>query len=273
VDRDASVTKSNCRLCGKIDYTHIRIKNGFHLERCRSCSLVQITDDMSAVRLEELYDQAFFEEVYDWQHEGRGKRIAYEKLDDRLDEIERLVSGRGKMLEVGCAFGYFLDTARSRGWQTRGIELGDHAARFAREELELDVQTMSIEQAEFGPGEFDVIALWDVLEHLEDPLEQFRRLGQMLKKDGIVAFNTPDVDSAIARLQGRYWRNFVPPIHITYFGPRSIQRLLALTGFEPVEITVALPRERLLKQLRLYDLLRRWGVSDKLLVFARKSGD
>jgi hypothetical protein len=167
VDRDARVTKANCRLCGETDYGLIRVKNEFHLERCRTCSLVQVTDDLSAVHFEDLYDQAFFEEVYDWQHESRGKRIADEKFDDRLDDIEQLASGRGKMLEVGCAFGYFLDAARSRGWQTRGIE-----------------------QAEF----------------------------------------------------------------------------------EPVEITVALLREKLLKRLHVYDLLPRWGVSDELLVFARTSG-
>jgi SAM-dependent methyltransferase len=150
--------------------------------------------------------------------------------------------------------------------------LGDYAARFAREELKLDVQTLPVERAEFAPGEFDVIALWDVLEHLDDPLGQFRRLRRILRKGGIMCFNTPDIDSYMARLQGPLWRNFLPPIHITYFGRRSARRLLDLAGFEPIELSVALPRERLLKRLRLYDLLRRWRFSDKLLVFARTIG-
>jgi len=264
------MSEVNCRLCGCAEYHPVRKKSGFHLERCADCSLVQITDDLSKLRLEDLYDRSFFEAYYDWQHEGRGKAIAYDKLEGRLDAIEQLVPCRGEMLEVGCAFGYFLDAARSRGWKTRGIELGDYAARFAREQLKLDVQTVPIERVEFSPGEFDVIALWDVVEHLNDPVDSLLRLQRMLKDDGLIAFNTPNVDSYLTRLQGGFWRNFVPPIHITYFGPRSVRRLLERTGFDPVQITVALPRERLLKRLHLYNLLRRLRASDKLLVFARK---
>jgi len=263
-------TKRPCRICGHTEYSLFAVKNGFHLERCGRCSLVQVTDDLSTVCLADYYKEDFFTDTYSWQHEPKGQRLMYEKANYRLGEIEKFKPGKGTLLEVGCSFGFFLDAARTRGWTTVGVELGEYAARYAQEQLGLEVHCGMVRGCKLPFGQFDVVALWDVIEHLDDPVAELNHMHALLKSEGLLVFNTPDVDGYVRRLQGLRWRCFIPPIHLTNFGPRSMEALLEKTQFRILLRTVALPREALLQKLRLFWLLKKLQFSDKMLVFAQK---
>lgn len=258
-----------CRICGGTDYSPVSDINGFRIQRCVNCTLVQITDDLSQVDLKSVYSDDNFEFLA-WQHDGKGKTIAYEKLYHRLDEIEKYRPNKGEMLEIGCAFGYFLDAARSRGWTPTGVEIAEQPARFAREKLNLPIQCCWFKDAELPEGHFDVVAMWDALEHFDDPAAELLHAHKLIRDGGLLAFNTPDVDSFIRKLQGSRWRNFIPPQHITYFNVAATKELFRRTGFRPLWFSVALPREALLKKLHLYDLLVRIKLSDKMFVIAEK---
>lgn len=105
---------------------------------------------------------------------------------------------------------------------------------------------------------------------LNDPAADLRRLHGLLKGGGLLVFNTPDVDSYLAKLHGRWWRNFEPPNHVVYVSAKTASMLLDKTGFRPIVNTVALPRERLLKKMGVFELLTRMRFSDKLLLFAKR---
>jgi 2-polyprenyl-3-methyl-5-hydroxy-6-metoxy-1,4-benzoquinol methylase len=231
---------------------------------------VQITNDLSNLRLDEIYTQEFHDEIYSWQHQEAGKKIAYDKSNYRLDEIERYVPDRGRLFEIGCSFGFFMDAARSRGWQTTGVEVGEYAAKYAIQTLGLEVTHGTTAAANLPADSFDAVAMWDVLEHLDEPLGEMQLVHSLLKKGGLLVFNTPDVDAYMRRLQGSLWRCFIPPAHIAYFNTKSAERLLERTGFRLLERTFALPRERLLQKLKLLDLFKTLGLSDKMLVFAER---
>ncbi len=265
------MTARACRTCGCEKYDHFARVSGFNLGRCRQCSLVQITDDLAAVDLKAYYDSAFFENVYEWQKEGKGRKVAYEKFTYRLEEIEALRPDKGSILDVGCAYGFFLDVARSRGWCTEGVELGDHAVQYARGKLGLRVHHANVLDVRLPPQTFDVVTLWDVVEHLDDPISVLMHLRRSMKNNALLVFNTPDVDSYVRKVQGLRWRNFIPPIHVTYFGQRAAAHLLRRTGFRLINNTVALPRERLLQKLRLFGFLKAIRLSDKMLVFAERA--
>jgi len=260
-----------CRVCGGRAYRPFALKNGFHLDRCQDCGLVQVTDDLSQVNLEDYYGQEFFEETYDWlQAPGSGRRKEYRKFHYRMGEIERLMPGKGTILDIGCSFGFFLDVARARGWQPVGVEIGAYAAKFARDELEIEVHVCDLLNAPLEEGRFDVITMWNVLEHLNDPLAEFRRINALLKPGGLIVFTTGDVDSYVRRIEGLRWRALIPPIHVANYNFNAIRRLFANTGFEVARRSVALPREALLQQLGVIGLFKALRLSDKMMIFGRK---
>lgn len=264
--------EGTCRICGPTRFSSFAVKEGFNLSRCEQCRAVQITDDLSNVRLEEYYDKHFFHETYDWleDEEGSGRRKEYQKFHFRMDEIERLKPEKGRILDVGCSYGFFLDVARSRGWQTVGIDVGEHAVSFARERLGLEVHVCDLAAVPLEPGTIDVVTMWNVVEHLPEPVTELRRIHKLLTPGGLIVFTTGNVDSYIRRVQGLRWRMFIPPIHVVNFSATAIPRLLDKSGFDLEVRSVALPREALLRRMGLIGLLRGLKFSDKMLIFARK---
>ena len=265
------VYSSVCRLCGPSDFRCFLEKDGYHLGRCTKCGLLQVTDDLGALDLTEVYDQEFFDETYcSIQTNKSSREKEYEKCDLRLQEIETLLPGRGSILDIGCSFGFFLDVARQRGWKVAGVEVGEYAARVAREDLGLEVFDEALDEVDLPQGHFDVVTLWNVIEHLKDPVGDLRRVNNSMREGGLLVFTTGDVDSYLRRLQGSLWRSFIPPVHLVNFSVKTVVRLLEASGFAVARVTVALPREPLLKRLGLLELLRRLKFSDKMMVFARK---
>jgi len=259
-----------CLICGSIQFDFFVKKNGFSLGRCLRCSLLQVTDDLSKVCLKDYYDQEFFDETYDWLQKPAGKKKEYQKFNYRLTEIEKFKPGKGNVLDIGCSFGHFLDCARSRGWTPVGVEISEYAARFAKETLKLNVHVADVSEADLPEGHFDAVTLWNVLEHLDDPVEELEHLNRLMKKAGLLVFTTGDVDSYLRKLQGLRWRSFIPPIHVANYGPRSVKSLLEKTGFRLLSSSVALPREELLSKLHVINSLKKIKFSDKMLIYAQK---
>ena len=139
-----------------------------------------------------------------------------------------------RLLDVGAATGFFLDLARQAGWDTAGIEPAESAAAVARGK-NLDVKTGILESDLYMESSFDVITLWDVLEHLPDPLTTMRLITALLKPNGVVAINTPDSSSLWSKLMGTRWHMLCPPEHLCLFGTRSFDRMLGEIGLKLLE--------------------------------------
>jgi 2-polyprenyl-3-methyl-5-hydroxy-6-metoxy-1,4-benzoquinol methylase len=113
------------------------------------------------------------------------------------------------------------------------VEPSDHAAGLGRAKG-IDVRTGTLETMAEPDHSFDVITLWDVIEHVPEPRETLRQVRRLLRPGGIIAINTPDADSAWARVMGMGWHLIVPPEHLHLFGKRSLQLVLSDTNFESV---------------------------------------
>jgi SAM-dependent methyltransferase len=140
---------------------------------------------------------------------------------------------------VGCGAGYFLDAARTAGWQVAGVELSEAAATAARSELGLDVFTGALSDAGFPAGAFDLITMFEVLEHMRDPGAALNEACRLLRPGGLLAVEVPnDMDAyraALARADQRWW--VIPPVHLYYFNASSLSRWLLMSGFEPVHLS------------------------------------
>jgi SAM-dependent methyltransferase len=143
----------------------------------------------------------------------------------------------GQLLDVGCATGDFLDVMRQYpGWEVCGVELSDYASRYAREQLGLDVRTGTLESAQFPEAVFDVVTLWDVIEHLPDPLGTLRQIHRLLRPGGLLVFNTPNLESLDARLFKAYWIGYELPRHLHVFSRRTLLTLIEIACFRLVDM-------------------------------------
>jgi len=144
--------------------------------------------------------------------------------------IRRLRDG-GRLLEIGCAYGFFLEEAQCF-FKVAGIEIADTAVASCRARG-LTVINGVAEDSTLGElGMFDVIVLLDVIEHLPDPRSTLALCRQHLKPAGIIVITTGDFASFYARVSGRNWRLMTPPQHLRFFTRECLRRLSRSLGFQ-----------------------------------------
>jgi SAM-dependent methyltransferase len=233
-----------CNVCGEDRYEeHLRrrdlmlfLPGEFRLVRCLNCGLVYLNPRPVPEQLAELY-----EGEYDQYNPAVVDEKPLKRLDRRYGLRKRCQAilrhkQAGHLLDVGCATGDFLETMRTyAGWQVSGVELSEAASRYARERLGLDVRTGTLKEAHYAPGTFDVITLWNVIEHLTDPVGELSEMNKLLRPGGLLVFTTPNLNSLDARLFGRYWIGYELPRHYFVFSDDTVAALLARTGFRLAE--------------------------------------
>jgi SAM-dependent methyltransferase len=202
--------------------------------RCGSCGHVyadlQLTDD----ELAKIYDRPYFfgEEYSDYLADRpvlqRNFRLRLRVLDRLLDPARHR-----SLLEVGSAYGFFLELVRDRFASVSGIDIAADGVRHARSRG-LDVAEGDLPQHDFGGRTFDVVCLWDTIEHLRDPARTLEKISQITGTGALIALTTGDIASWNARLAGRSWRLIHPPTHLHYFTGESLRRLLDRLGFDVV---------------------------------------
>ncbi len=275
-----------CEVCGGASTDPLYEVDGFPIVRCRDCRLVYVGRSPTAEELAALYDESYWEDPETMGYEGYAaaeerKRHHFRTL---LDRVEGLVA-RGSMLEVGSAYGYFLDEARSRGWEVRGIEPSPHAAEHARRRLGLEVLPGPLSETSADGEPVDAVVMWDVIEHLHDPRRTLEAARARLRPGGVIALSTGDVESLSARLHGRDWSLMTPPWHQFYFSRRTLRRLLEDTGFaveridgdgvvaiDPASVRPRVPRlvARALRSRPVTKLARRAGAGMIMFAYARR---
>ena len=234
-------TPPPCNICGGEAAITLFRKNGYDLVRCSNCGLVFVANPPTQSELEELYSFASGYHAVLADENSPECRI----MMDRARGYYRTLARRGRtgrLLDVGCSAGFFLKVAADNGWECCGVEMSNDTAEIARSRYGLAVTTGTIEQAAYPPGSFDVITLFDIVEHVRDVTAFMDKVRELLKDDGIILISTPNIDGLFPSLSYKmanklgYWPHPEPPLHLYQFSKRSIQALLARTGFSPIEI-------------------------------------
>ncbi len=214
----------SCNICGNGNSSVLLSKDGCDVYQCSECGLAFTHPQPQS--LDEQYDSSYFD-LYRRRREFRLKRA-----DRRLRKIELLMEP-GRLLDIGCSLGYFVEAASRRGWQASGIEISPHAAEEARK-LGLDVKTGVLEDAAYPDASFDCVTMWDVLEHVPDPTAHMLEVRRVLAPGGLVVIGTPNLAHIAFRRKRERWRHLKPREHIFYFRSGSIGRLLEKTQFDAV---------------------------------------
>lgn len=148
-------------------------------------------------------------------------------------ECRHLPAKAGRLLDVGCGSGHFLELAAQAGWAVEGVDFDPGAVEAARSRG-LQVQLGGVEVLDGREACFDVITLCHVIEHLHDPGQVVRALHRLLKPGGTLWLDTPNLGSLGYEHYGRHWRDLDPPRHLVLFGRETLFDLLRQSGFEQI---------------------------------------
>ena len=218
-----------CPACvSATEHRRLFAKNGCDIVRCQTCGLGRA--EANAFEPAQYYTGAYFSGARpDGYADYRGAEPVLRHEFARTVAFIRQYRPAGRLLDIGCAYGFFLLEAQ-RFYEVQGIEIAEEAAEFCRRRG-LPVITGAPDEATLtGLGAMDVIVMLDVIEHLPDPRQTVALCGQILRPGGILVITTGDFSSLYARLAGRHWRLMTPPQHLWYFTPHSLAALADSAG-------------------------------------------
>ena len=139
-----------------------------------------------------------------------------------------------RLLDVGAGRGRFVAAAREAGYDASGLEPSARGVRAARDAYGVELRQATIDAADIAPGAYDVVTLWHVLEHLEDPAAVLTRVVSWLSPGGVLLVGVPNLASLQAALARGRWFHFDAPRHRTHFTPQGLDALLRGAGLEPL---------------------------------------
>ena len=224
-----------CNLCGHEDFRVLEADAPpYRVLRCQRCRLVFVDPAPPAKALQGHYDGEYYRE---WIGARRAARMAM--WEARLDRLEKWVS-RGRLLDVGCGEGTFLELAQKRGWEVYGTELSSFAADHASRVLGRGIFCGEHAQAGFRDGEFDAVTLWHVLEHVADPGRYLSEVRRILKPEGNLIVAVPNVNDLVMQaayrvVRGKPLKKFSPDdreIHLYHFSAGTLVKALEKAGFQ-----------------------------------------
>ncbi len=233
-----AVAAPACLMCGGLRHRRVFNEHGTDICRCRNCGHV-----FSSYPANPHHDGYWGEEVEETDH-------VYWKtarLPMYGDFFKRFIAGRsGRLLDMGCGLGFFVKAmAAHPTWEAHGCEISPAAVRYAREKLGLrNVSAGRLEEAELPDGSFDLITMWDVIDHIPRPDPVLRRCHALLRDDGRLFLRAPNITVQLPRAWlNRLVRGMRPGVtylqardHAHHYSASSLTRLLLRNGFSSIEL-------------------------------------
>jgi len=258
------MNNKKCNVCGSYDckiFPNKFFKNV--LLRCQKCGLIFVYPQPEFSELEAIYSKHYFKNSNSnsigYENYIEDKPNIIKTFERRFKNIEKLHPNKGKILDLGCATGFFLEVAENHGWTPYGVEISNYASGIAKKGFEDKVFNGTLDRACFSNNFFDVITMWDYLEHVSNPSQELSRSLQLLKKDGMLILSTPNVDSLSNKIFKDRWMGYKDQEHLYYFSKKNVRMLLEKTGFK------TLKSEKIGKYINLALFIKRLSLYNKSL--------
>lgn len=216
-----------CLLCASKELDTLETYTEVGLVKCKSCSFVFSQRVPSMQELVDYYSNNYERTSY-------LSPITIKRFNEILDRFEPFRK-TGKLLDVGAGYGFFMEVAKSRGWDVYGTELTDEAVDHCKSKG-LKMFKGEFHSIDFEKESFDVIVSIEVIEHVNTPKNYAKQAQQILRKGGVLYLTTPNFNSVLRyRLKDQY--NVIEyPNHLCYYTPQTLQKLFSENGFNKVDI-------------------------------------
>jgi SAM-dependent methyltransferase len=234
-----SIELKGCPLCdGKhfeplfsVRDRHYGIEGLYRIVRCANCSLLFLNPMYSDEELSTLYPDDYYA-YQDNLRQKRWKEIARTILGFRIKTKDPKFAAPGRMLDLGCGTGWFLDQMRQQRWEVHGVEINSSAAELGRNGARLDIFAGTLKQAAYPSNYFDYIRANHSFEHISCPGETLDEIRRILRPGGTLLIGVPNVAGLNAKIFGQYWWYLGAPVHPFTYSVETLSQLLKKHGFE-----------------------------------------
>lgn len=235
-----------CSFCGS-DQRKILFKGGDLLYKtpglyaffeCNNCGLIFLDPQPSIDDLDAIYPTNYHAFPVAVQEEKSLflRLDKKEAINRKREFVIKNTRPQGRILDVGCSTGIFLDGMRTAGWDVCGVEPSSFAAKYARNYFGLDIQNCSFEESVFSKNQFDVVTFWDVAEHLPNPYQAFHKAADILKPGGSIILNVPNPRGFERFIFNESWLGWDIPRHFYIFSQDVLDLMLITAGFKKSKI-------------------------------------
>jgi 2-polyprenyl-3-methyl-5-hydroxy-6-metoxy-1,4-benzoquinol methylase len=227
----------SCNVCKSKVISHFMNKDNWELMSCNSCGLVFLKNVPSNDELKTIYNDEYFTDgqkspLDDHNIEANPTYLNSKK---RIKFIKKFGINSGKLLDVGCSTGVFAKVA-SKDFEVEGIDVSEYAVKYAQEHLNIKAQIGTVFNAKLNKNIYDIITMWDVIEHVTNANAYIKRISELIKPNGLFVLSTGDINTTMFKIQRENWHLLTPPQHIYFFNPQNISVLLEEHGFKVIKI-------------------------------------
>ncbi len=220
----------DCPFCGGPKHLLLHREDSLQMVRCSSCRFIYLNPRPTSRSLLRFYQDYLPEDessVEAWQ---RMMQSIFQKAANLIERYKK----RGRLLDVGAGFGFFLSEMRGRGWEVVGVEISRKAMDYAKDVLGLTLHLGPLEKVGFPESDFDVVSGFYVIEHLPDPMAFLKECYRILKPGGLLLLRYPHTTPIknLLRFFGIENRLYDLPAHLSDFSPEMIQQCLEKAGFK-----------------------------------------
>ena len=227
-----------CVVCGTPAPTLQFQKDGYDMVACQSCGCLFVGQDPAHIDFNALYGEAYYtggsDAVFaDYVGQEAARRAHARRKLALLRHLPPRIARQGRLLDVGCAAGFFLAEARAH-YDVQGVELSSWSSAYARDRLGLPVHTGTLQDAALPSNHFNVVTMWDVIEHVLNPVPLLTEAARVLKPGGRLVLTTGDWGSRYAQQRGADWHLMTPPWHLTMFSRATLALAAQRAGLTPL---------------------------------------
>ncbi len=223
---------TRCMLCHATSFKVIHQKGQWQYLQCLNCDLVSLFPRPSPQALVTRYQSYLptkLKEISRWETMMNPVVVKSANLIESVATIRK-----GRLLDVGCGYGFFLGEMKARGWQVEGVEVSQSGRQYMEKKWNISVHPRPLEDLGFAESVFDVVTLFYLIEHVHDPLKLLVEVKRVLKPGGLVLLRWPH-STPIVKALGPVSRKFDlyhTPYHLYDFSPKTITNALVRCGFD-----------------------------------------
>lgn len=200
------------------------------LKQCKYCGLVRADDRYFQTDSKKIYTDEYFNGL-DYLNYSAEEVALKHNFNSRIKLIKTFKK-TGKLLDIGCAYGYFLEIAKQNKYLPTGIELNKQIAGIAEKQSGCKVLNGDFAKLNIKKNSFDIITMLDTIEHFKSPEIYVKKAKTVLKNGGVLVIETGNIEALLPKLQKEKWRLITPPTHLYYFSKHTLRLLLEKEGYK-----------------------------------------
>ncbi len=207
------------------DYACTNSAFGIHgpIVKCSNCQIIYVDEELTQEQVSTYYECANDPLYFD---EQEARRITFQKHLKKLPK-------RGNLLDIGTNTGLFVKIAQDSGWDATGLEPNKWGVEYAKKNYGVNLVNKPFEKGTFKKESFDVVTMWDVIEHFTDPVFEIEKVFEIIKPNGVFAFSTINPESLLAKAMGSRWPWYME-MHKVFLNKKAAEFYLKKAGFKKI---------------------------------------